>query len=189
VSGDPWERRPNETSRAYEAFCVYLAQPTSKRNYRAVAQELNKSASLIGRWGSQHDWPDRVAAWDADQQRVWLEGQREARRQAAERRIRAAQIAQNKAAQALVAVDPAELSVAEMVKVWEAGVKIERDAYADVLGAAHGQIAVTGPGGDPLTVELHDFTSLPPDQRARRLAELTRQAEARAKALTGEDDD
>lgn len=60
----PWDRQPGETSKAYEAFVTYRDQGAD-RNVRRVAEELDKSNTLIGRWSSQHDWVSRAAAWDS----------------------------------------------------------------------------------------------------------------------------
>jgi hypothetical protein len=187
---EAWERRPGESARAYEAFARYRDLPIAERSYRRVAQELGKSGALIARWCSAHNWTDRAAAWDAEQERQWLAAQQQARRDAAERHIRAGQLAQTKATKALLDLNPEDLSPGELVRVLEAGVRIERDAYADVLArGGRGPLTVTGPGGGAVELEVRDFTALPPDQRARRLAELTAAAEARAKALSGDDDE
>jgi hypothetical protein len=75
---DPWERQPKESARAYEAFVAYRDMGPG-RAVRAVARELGKSVTLIGRWSSAHHWVERAEAWDAEQDRVRLE---EAQRQA-----------------------------------------------------------------------------------------------------------
>lgn len=60
----PWDRQPTETSKAYEAFCLYRDMGP-QRTVRAVAEELNKSQAIIGRWSSAYDWPERTRAWDS----------------------------------------------------------------------------------------------------------------------------
>ena len=64
-----WERRAAESDPAWRAFVLYRDQG-QERSIRRVAQELNKSASLIGRWSAAHDWAGRVAAWASEQDRV-----------------------------------------------------------------------------------------------------------------------
>jgi hypothetical protein len=56
----PWVRRDDESSPAYDAFRAYM----SCRNTRKVALELSKSDAIIRRWSSQHDWVERVRAYD-----------------------------------------------------------------------------------------------------------------------------
>jgi hypothetical protein len=68
---NPWDRRPKESTRAYEAFLAYRDLGPKKRSIDAVVQELGKSRALIGRWCSVktgHRWVERAAAWDAYQQ-------------------------------------------------------------------------------------------------------------------------
>lgn len=66
-----WDRRENETDPAWVAFQTYrdMRHP---RSIRDVAEALGKSASLIARWSSAHDWPNRVRAFERwmDQQTV-----------------------------------------------------------------------------------------------------------------------
>jgi len=62
----PYDRLENETSKAYQAFVVYR-DLGGLRTIDAVAQELNKSHALIGRWSRQHSWVERTEAWDTDQ--------------------------------------------------------------------------------------------------------------------------
>lgn len=61
---DPWERRGNETAKAYAAFQVYIAQG-SDRSYANVAEAMGKSRTWIEQWGKKHEWVPRAAAWDS----------------------------------------------------------------------------------------------------------------------------
>jgi len=58
-----WERQQHETSKAYEAFCVYRDMGVS-RSLDKVAKNLQKSLTFIGRWSSQYDWIERAALYD-----------------------------------------------------------------------------------------------------------------------------
>lgn len=60
----PWDRQPGESAKAYQAFLTYRDQGED-RSIRAVAQVLNKSGALIGRWSGANDWVSRAAAWDS----------------------------------------------------------------------------------------------------------------------------
>lgn len=61
---DPWDRQPRETSKAYEAFQVYL-DLGAQRSTRKTAERLSKSEALINGWSAKHGWPDRARAWDS----------------------------------------------------------------------------------------------------------------------------
>lgn len=58
-----WEQLPDETDLAYQAFQVYLDLP-SPRSYQDCASRLNKSYSLISRWGGENGWVSRAASYD-----------------------------------------------------------------------------------------------------------------------------
>lgn len=72
---EPWERQPDETAKAYDAFNHYLDQPPATRTCRAVAVALGKSRKLITNWSAKHGWVERAAAWDAEQARVARQAQ------------------------------------------------------------------------------------------------------------------
>jgi gamma-glutamyltranspeptidase len=61
-----YDRLPEETSKAYEAFCVYRDMGV-QRSIQKAADMLSKSIPVLKRWAAQWDWAERVAAWDIDQ--------------------------------------------------------------------------------------------------------------------------
>jgi hypothetical protein len=61
---DPWERRADETSVAYEAFRAYL-ELGSERSSERVGKMLGKSHTLMTRWCARHEWVARSRAWDS----------------------------------------------------------------------------------------------------------------------------
>jgi hypothetical protein len=62
---NPWDRQPDETDKAYEAFRTYL-EMGGERSGRGAASKLGKSYALISRWSRQHGWTGRVAAYEAE---------------------------------------------------------------------------------------------------------------------------
>lgn len=70
----PWERQPEESDQAWEAFVVYRDMlqvehdgvVIGRRAFREVARRLGKSASLMDKWATRHKWRVRVEAYDAD---------------------------------------------------------------------------------------------------------------------------
>ncbi|MFF8026543.1 hypothetical protein ACFZDJ_36695 [Streptomyces sp. NPDC007896] len=58
-----------------------------------------------------------------------------------------------------------------------------------LFGDPAATIAVTGPGGNPLAVQLAEFAQLPPEQRRVRLSDLAAAVQRRTKALDGADDE
>ena len=65
----PWERQPDESAKAFEAFVIYRDMGL-QRGVRKVGDQLHKSLTLMSRWSSQHNWPERAAAWDVEQDRI-----------------------------------------------------------------------------------------------------------------------
>ena len=101
---EPWERLEGEGVKAYEAFSVYL-ELGEERSIRAVAKQLNKSTTLIGRWSRTYQWVERTAAYDVDIQRKAHAQAVKKRRKMANRHISIALKLQEKALQALKDMD------------------------------------------------------------------------------------
>ena len=59
----PWERQEKESSQAFEAFRTYLEMGI-ERSYTKVATVLKKSDTIIGRWGTEWKWQNRIRAYD-----------------------------------------------------------------------------------------------------------------------------
>ena len=119
---EPWERLEGEGVKAYEAFSVYL-ELGEERSIRAVAKQLNKSTTLIGRWSRTYQWVERTAAYDVDVQR-------KAHAQAvkmANRHISIALKLQEKALQALKDMDPSEIDPKNLVAFIREATKLERE--------------------------------------------------------------
>lgn len=57
-----WERRADESEKAYAAFKVYLE--SDDRVLTNVATKLTCNRSNIGRWASKYDWKNRALAYD-----------------------------------------------------------------------------------------------------------------------------
>lgn len=58
-----WERQEGESTPAYTAFAVYRSLG-NRRSLDAVAEQLNKSRTLIARWSARYTWVERVRTWD-----------------------------------------------------------------------------------------------------------------------------
>lgn len=59
----PYERRSDESSKAFEAFTVYRDLGAG-RSTDLVSQRLRKSIALIQRWSREYDWVQRCRAYD-----------------------------------------------------------------------------------------------------------------------------
>ena len=59
----PWEIRPNESEKAFAAFCIYRDLGPD-RSLSLVSVELQKSSRWIKEWSRTHEWVVRAKAYD-----------------------------------------------------------------------------------------------------------------------------
>ena len=55
----PWDQQPKESNPAFAAFRCYV-EMGEKRSVRKVADQLDKSRTMVGRWSKRWKWPERV---------------------------------------------------------------------------------------------------------------------------------
>jgi flagellar hook-basal body complex protein FliE len=102
-----WDQQPNESGKRWDAFCHYKMQGSRRtlqatRDYLATVHGTTVQLSNVA---SEHDWRSRVRAWDAHLQQI-ADGEREdAIRDAVHRHTQSAQDVQDKARQAIAALD------------------------------------------------------------------------------------
>jgi hypothetical protein len=83
---DPWERQPGEPPRAWNGFKTYRDQgPT--RSIAKTATTLGKGTAVLHDWSRRHAWSLRVAAWDAEQDRLYQSELRVAMRESAQKHV------------------------------------------------------------------------------------------------------
>lgn len=60
-----WDMQPDETSRSYQAFSIYLNLVPSERSLRATNDALGRSSgNSVERWSAKYNWVERAAAYD-----------------------------------------------------------------------------------------------------------------------------
>jgi len=123
---DPWERQPTESRAASAAFATYRDQQ-GRRSLRRVAHSVGKTPSVIANWSVQHRWVARCDLWDAELDRV----RREATKATVEMAARHATMASSllsKVGWRLVDLKGENLSIDQLLRALELGVRIEREA-------------------------------------------------------------
>lgn len=85
----PWDRQPQESSKAYEAFVAYRDLGAA-RSIPKAAQLLGKSATSVSVWSKRWRWLDRTAAWDSIPGRSMQEAYEDLARRIAEQHERVA---------------------------------------------------------------------------------------------------
>lgn len=82
----PWEKQPDETPRAYAAFCMFRDLGPGRKLVdvaRALYPGKDCRTQVKQRWSRPNRWLDRVAAWDAHLQATALAAAEEETRQKA----------------------------------------------------------------------------------------------------------
>lgn len=70
----PWERQPYDTPKSWTAFVTYRDLGDS-RTLAKAAEQLGRHRQTVADWSRLHRWQNRVAAWDAEQDRIKREAQ------------------------------------------------------------------------------------------------------------------
>lgn len=65
MTSNKWDKLPNESAKAYEAFLAFIAMPLGERTKEAVSKQLGKSSPLITRWARAYNWNERATAFDS----------------------------------------------------------------------------------------------------------------------------
>lgn len=155
---DLWERQPGETARAFEAFATYRDMGT-ERSLRKTGQALNKNLTTIAEWSSKYEWVKRVAAWDAEQDRIARAEQVKEIKKMRKRHAALASTMLIKAATALQRLKDDEISASEISRMVDVASKLERISRGDV-----GEVVEERNGGEALSpVQIY----IPDNNRGR----------------------
>lgn len=144
---NPWTRQPEESTKAYEAFCLYR-DLGSERSYAAVGRET--SDKLVETNKQRHNWHVRAIAYDD-----YLEEQTRKRveRQRLEMAERQARIGRKMQDVALTALDNGTVlpeSVQDIARLVDVGVKVERLACGESTeNVQEKQIQIVWSGAQP----------------------------------------
>ena len=126
----PWDRQEGETSQAFEAFATYRDMGSS-RTQRALSERLGRTIASLSRWAKQWRWKARIVAFETheDQQmrKVLLDGRTKMRA----RHVALASRIQRKLMERISDLDADQISIADLARLYEASVRIERQARED----------------------------------------------------------
>ncbi len=131
-----WEALPGEPAKAFAAFKAYRDTVAKDRSVRKVCAAYygETSVSKVNqwlRWSSQFQWVNRAKAWDAEQDRIGLETQRQAVKTMKDRHARQAMALQQKAIERLKDMKPEELGPKELLTYMIEAMKLERLARGE----------------------------------------------------------
>ncbi|MFJ5037958.1 hypothetical protein [Streptomyces parvulus] len=181
---DAWEQQPDETPRRHGQFVTYRDLGRT-RTLQKAAEGLQLHAVTVRKAAARFRWRERAEAWDRHLDRLYEAGWVEERRKAAEADARILGAAIGKLAQRLGTLEAQKMTVGDFIRLLDVAMRHRRALFGDP-GAT---IAITGPGGNPLAVQLAEFAQMPAEQRRVRLADLAEAVQRRTRALDGADDD
>lgn len=87
-----WEMMEDESSRAYEAFCIYYQFDPKLRSMKRVAEELGHPDSYVKwleQWSSKYSWVQRARDYDSHVARSNHERERKVAEERAKARLEA----------------------------------------------------------------------------------------------------
>jgi hypothetical protein len=128
-----WERRRDESPRAYTAFQLYLH--SESRRLADVGSALTPacSAANVARWSSRHSWQNRAWAWDKEQDLIRQAQEARDRTAMRKRHLQIAMTMQEVAVQGLLEMKAKiasgtalNLSATEIENLMTEAVKLER---------------------------------------------------------------
>lgn len=130
----PWDRREDESGKAYLAFIGYRDMGTAKRSLKRLPSQIGRPDTykpVVERWSVKYRWVERVTAWDDYQERVAREATLQEIEDMRKRHIQQSVGLQTKALQRLQTLTPSELSATNVLAFITEAIKIERLARGE----------------------------------------------------------
>ena len=125
---DPWEWLPEESARAYDAFCCYR-EMGHQRSIAKVAHAIGRSVRLLERWSSAHRWVVRAFCYDnyldlRQRRNYELRVLETASEHAAQARA-----VQERALARLSSIDVNRLTISQLMQLVKTSMELELKAY------------------------------------------------------------
>lgn len=122
---EPWEHQNRESHGNFGLFKLFLDLGPS-RNLRSLAELSGKSLNYLRTLQFNNAWRERAAAFDKYNQDIFVQRMADARKDAAQKHIRAADALLEKALRRLEALDIKEVSPTVLVMMFAEAAKIHR---------------------------------------------------------------
>ena len=129
---DIWEKIPGESADQYAKFCGYRdmayqdGKRLNKRSIRRLAAQHNRTAQAYELLSKKFNWVERCAAYDLELDRKAREAQEKAVIKMREDHAFIASQMIKKATSRLLKMPEEQMSAADIVRMFDVGVKIER---------------------------------------------------------------
>lgn len=152
-----WDRRSDETARAYDAFRRFRdAGPL--RNLRQVADATATSIRSVARWSEDHRWFERAVAWDDEVHATSDKARLEAIRTMHDNHQRAGRAVMGKALAALNKLDPEDIPAYAAARLLELGARLERDTLLTSVEELQGAASTVSVPEDPWEAIARELT-------------------------------
>lgn len=142
---DPWERQTGETSKQYQAFCIYrdLGQG---RSIRLVAEALGRSRRTLEMNSVKWQWVIRSAEYDSHLDREMRLSNEAKIKAARDDYVLMARSIREKIAGRLISLNPDEIRAVSIPNMLQTVVNIEMSALG-VTDTGSVEYDLSGPGG------------------------------------------
>lgn len=153
----PWDRRPAEPARAYDAFRRFRDLGPLRTLDDVISTP--KMATLVRGWASEQDWSDRAEAWDDECHRIEDAQRLEAIREMHAFHREAGREVAEIALERLRECDPRDLPPGVAVRLLELGARLERDTLTVSVEELQG-IETASPD-DPWEIVARELDGMP----------------------------
>lgn len=151
----PTDRQKGESTKAYDAFLVYLNLGET-RSALKVAAEIHKNVIMIRTWSARWNWVSRVIEWEDRVRQERILKFKDSRMEMFERHAKIGESFLEKLSGIIQKIDPESCSVADLCIALKTAVAVEREARgADDVGedARAGFIVQITPAAPPAKAE------------------------------------
>jgi len=184
---NPWERQvPLESELMYSRFLVYRDLGPESDRMRQTLEVLNSTGdkityATIKGYASTYRWSARAAAWDRYNTQALRARMIKRRSKAIDDQCRSAEKLRLKGLEALQALDPADLSPADIVRFIDLAHRVEQSVYREFIESSPSTATET------VGLDAKDVAAWTPTERRKRLEQIS--TELSKRRLRAVDDD
>lgn len=135
-----WDKQPEETSKAYEAFTRYRDAGVAGRSLRKCSTSSAEYRQFCV-WSKENNWVARADAWDMHEEQLRRAEWQKERQEMYRRHAKMAMAFQSKAMEALLQMPARKLTPADAARFLDIASKLERLTRGDVTEAASVEVS------------------------------------------------
>lgn len=128
---EPWERQPNETDKAWEAFLIFRDMGPS-RTVVGVQRKLGKADGTIQRWSTGHNWRERVKPYDRHVDKMAVAAYTERATELMDQQLRLSKKLLDQLEGSIDAMQPGQDPTMRWSTAYAAGTRAQREALNEI---------------------------------------------------------